>query len=409
VGSDANTPDRRGSLLLIGLLIVALGLRLGWALSRPVDEAALAALPDQMEYLELGRNMLAGDGLFMVDARFGQRVYAFRAPGYPALVAACGGKVAVVRVVQALIDTSTALAAYLLSKRWVPRRFGQVASALVALNPFMIYFSGLILSETLFTALLAWGMVLLTRQGARLTWASGCLVLALSVLVRPGAIGLPVLLAVSSTASSWWAAPGAARRWPLPPASTALLLTLLVLAPWAYRNRQAVGEWVWTTTNGGFTAYDGLSPEADGASDQRFVRYMPQLQAMSEVERSRYLGALARQYARQNPRRAIELAAAKLRRTWSPMPLSEEFGRPLHVLAALAYAVPLDVLAVIGLWRGLLPWSAKVLLAAPAIYLSVVHMASVGSLRYRIPAEVAMAVLAAGAVAWMSSRHLRRA
>ena len=38
----------------------------------------------------------------------------------------------------------------------------------MAVNPFLIYFSGLILSETLFTAMMVWGMVLLLYGEVRL-------------------------------------------------------------------------------------------------------------------------------------------------------------------------------------------------------------------------------------------------
>ena len=67
---------------------------------------------------------------------------------------------AVVRLAQALLDTSTVLAIYLLARRFREERGALVAAAIVAVNPFLIYFSGLVLSETLFTAMLAWGLYL---------------------------------------------------------------------------------------------------------------------------------------------------------------------------------------------------------------------------------------------------------
>jgi len=113
---------------LIVLLAVALALRLGWALSRPVNEATIRALPDQREYLELGRNLLAGRGLVMHDERLDTDVHAFRTPGYPLWIAACGGSVRAVRAVQALLDTSTVLAVFILARRWLDQR-GRVAAA----------------------------------------------------------------------------------------------------------------------------------------------------------------------------------------------------------------------------------------------------------------------------------------
>src|SRR3954469_4928421 len=151
--------------MLPTLLLIALALRLGWGMSRDSsDEAVGRSLPDQREYLELGRNLLHGRGLVMSDPRLGVEVKAFRTPGYPLLVAASGGNIRAIRIVQSLFDTSTVLAIYLLARRWLSERQSLFAAALVAFNPFLVFFSALILSETLFIALLAWGLALLVRR-----------------------------------------------------------------------------------------------------------------------------------------------------------------------------------------------------------------------------------------------------
>ena len=62
--------------LLSIVVLTGLALRLGWALSRPVDDAALEALPDQREYLEAARSLRHGDGLAFVAPRFTDRVVA---------------------------------------------------------------------------------------------------------------------------------------------------------------------------------------------------------------------------------------------------------------------------------------------------------------------------------------------
>ena len=99
--------------------------------------------------------------------------------------------------------------------------------------------------------------------------------------------------------------------------------------------------------------------------------------------------------------RAVELAAIKIARTWSPLPLSTEYGRPLYQLAGMLYALPFDLLVIAALLRGHrppgtgLPGMTKAFLLLPAIYFTVVHAMTVGSLRYRLPVEPPMAVLAA--------------
>jgi 4-amino-4-deoxy-L-arabinose transferase-like glycosyltransferase len=390
-------------------------IRVAWALVQPADDASIDKLPDQREYLLLGQNLLHGQGLKFYDPRLRDEVYAFRTPGYPLLVAACGGNVRLVRVTQALIDTSTVFAVWVLARRWLASGPSLFAAAIVAFNPFLIYFTGLLLTETVFTAMLAWGMVLLlgpardaaTEAGGAswrrtLLWLAGGLLLALSVLVRQSAIGLPVALGIGAALVNRREGGPYHRRWPLPVGTTMLLLTVAVLLPWGYRNRRVVGTWVWTTTNGGITLYDGFNPDATGASDQSFVQSMPQLRGMDEVARSGYLSEQAKEFIRRQPLRAAQLAIAKAARTWSPVPLSQEYGGWKYAVVGLLYSLPLDVLVVIGLFRrapggGPLSRSAKAFLLIPAIYFTAVHMLSVGSLRYRIPAEPPMAVVAASA------------
>jgi len=159
--------------------------------------------------------------------------------------------------------------------------------------------------------------------------------------------------------------------------------------------------WIWTSTNAGITRYDGFNPDATGASDQSFVEAMPQLRSMTEVERNDYLAREASDFIRTRPLDSIKLAVAKVIRTWSPRPLSSEFSKPHYVILAFGYSLPFFTLFAMGWLTSPMPATAKLFLAAPAVYLTVAAALSVGSLRYRIPAEVPMAVVAAA----VFSRH----
>lgn len=385
----------RNRVVLLALLGVALGVRLGWVWMQPADVESLAKLPDQSGYLELAQNLIKGEGLVYLEPRFNENVRAMRLPGYPAFVAMCAASPTITRVAQALIDTFTVWGVYLLARRWLAESRSIFAAFVVAFNPFLIYFCGLILTETLFTSLLVWGMVLLVRRREFL-W--GGAVLAASILVRPSAMLMPLVLGVGAVFVNRDRDASYKKGWPLPVGATMLLLTGVILVPWGYRNYKLFHTWVFTTTNDGLTAYDGLNPDATGASDQSFVQSMPWIRypQMDELQRSNYLSDLAWQYARANPRRVAELSLAKLKRTWSPIPLSSEYGtNRLYVAVGLVYGIPLYLLVVLGLWKGALSPSAKTYLLLPALYFTVAHAVSVGSLRYRIPAEAPMAVLAA--------------
>jgi hypothetical protein len=378
----------------IGLLLLAgLVLRLAWACALAPAERELTRLPDQAEYLAVGRNLVASGSMSFVDPRFGQRVYAYRSPGYPLLVAGCGGRVWVIRAVQAVLDTSTVLAAYLLAWRLTHRAgVALLAGALVAVNPFLIYFCGLILSETLFVALLSGGTCLLAyrRPGV------AAVLLAGAAAVRPEAILLGPLLALAAAGVN--RKPGQAYPWKraLRDGAVVVAAVVVILLPWAWRNSRVLGSWVWTTTNGGVTLYDGLNPTATGASDQRFLAELPQLGPITEVERDRRLREMAIEWAGRHVGQLPGLTLAKLARTWSPVPLSAEFGRLGYRVVAAVYTLPFDLLVIAGLVRGgALNRQAKLLLCVTAIWISVVHSLSVGSMRYRLAAEPMLAVMAA--------------
>ena len=399
--------SRREFMSLAGLLGVALVLRLGWGLLQPavIDER----LPDQREYLELAENLIAGEGLWFYDPRFYQDVKAFRTPGYPVFLAALGANVRAARAAQALLDVSTVLAAYLLARKWMGHWPSFMAAFLVAFNPFLVYFSGLILTETLYTAMLAWGMVLLAWE-RNFLW--GGLVLAVSVLVRPSAVLLTVALGYAAVFATRVPGEIDTKRRPwmrVPVGATMLVLTALVLTPWAVRNKTVVGTWVVLTTNGGVTKYDGFHPEADGSSDQRFLatKEFATLRQLNEVQRDRVLSEKANEWIRQTwrerPRDLMKLTLLKVARTWSPVPLSDDFGsRWIYRAAALAFSIPFYLLVVVGLWTGprkggLSGWG-KLFLLTPAVYFTLVHAMTVGSLRYRVPVEPLLAVLAASGV-----------
>jgi len=375
------------------LLTFAVLIRVGWVSvqrGEPDDR-----LGDQFEYLQVGRNLLTSHELKLHDARFDQDVYAYRTPGYPTFIAGCAGNVRVIRLAQALLDTSTVLAIYLLARRYLAAWPSLAAAAVVAVNPFLIYFTALVLSETLFIAMLAWAMCLLTDRRLAMRW-SGLLLLSLAVLVRPSALGLVPLLAIGAAWHGGW-------RRALPDVAVAAILLLVVLFPWAYRNAHhpQVRAWVWTTTNGGITAYDGFHDGATGASDQKgFVEELrPLLSRMDEVERDAYLSQRAHEWMTRHPGESLRLGLRKIARTWSPIPLSNDYGgNRLYVAVALLYTVPFDLLVLLGLWKTGIARSAKVFLLLPAIYFTVIHGLSVGSLRYRIPVEPPMAVIAGSAL-----------
>jgi 4-amino-4-deoxy-L-arabinose transferase-like glycosyltransferase len=320
-------------------------------------------------------------------------------PGYPAFIACCGGSVRAVRAAQSVIDVSTLLAVFLLAARISKSPgVGVIAAAVMALNPFYVYFSSLILTETIFTALLAWAIWFLVSG----RWKLSLVFLIAGCYIKPtGLLFLPLLLCANSTAPVAYRLSDVLRRLAI-----TTFFTLVCLFPWAWRNHQMLGQWVWTTTNAGVTLYDGFNPAADGSSNQRFVTQLSGLKSINEVERSRYFSAAAKDWIRKNLSDIPALSVKKILRGWSPVPLSAEFGRPVYRWISAAYALPFDLLCLIGLFSRRILRREKWLLIAPALIVTLAQVLSVGSIRYRMPAEATMAVLVAVGVSTLVDRKV---
>jgi hypothetical protein len=254
--------------------------------------------------------------------------------------------------------------------------------------------------------MLCWGLALLVLSGGPwpdgsklLAWIGGAVLLAFTALVRPGAILMPVVLGCGAALANRTDIVKAPHKpWPLPVAATMLLVTLLAIFPWAARNRFVLGSWIWTATDAGITRYDGFNSDAVGDSNQSFVQFMPWTRDMTEVARSRYFAGLANEWIKDHPWDCLHLAAIKIARTWSPIPLSVQYGSRLsYTMAGFVYGVGFDLLLLAGLWKTVLPGAVKRLLLLPAVYFTIAAALSVGSLRYRVPGEGPMAILAASA------------
>ena len=403
---------------LLAILAVALVLRLVAAcvVTLTVSHANRDFfIPGDAEgYWLLAGQILAGEDYAIYDPP--RRV--MRMPGFPALLAVCRGltddSLFGTRLLLAGVGTAGCAAVFLLGRTLVSNRVGLIGSFLAAIHPVFIGFSVLVLSETLFALGLTLSLAIMATivrhrsdfkniaistpnpalsQDLLLGALTGLLI-ALACYVRPtwlpAAILFPVALVIAQRS----------RRAVLTGAAV-VLATALSLLPWAWRNHTVTGHWVVTTLWVGPSLYDGLHPGATGASDMRFFDEELLLERMSEYEMDQAYRARAWEFARENPRRVLKLAAVKLWRYWRPWPGAEQFSNwPAHVTVAIAY-VPLIALAIVGAWarRGD-PWVIG-LTVLPIVLFSIVHCVFVSSLRYRLPVEYPLCVLSATGLRWI--------
>jgi 4-amino-4-deoxy-L-arabinose transferase-like glycosyltransferase len=396
------------------VLVVALALRLGAALwwESRIAPGAQFAWGDSYSYWVLAEKIARGE-----PYEYGPGpARIFRTPGYPLVLSvlfAVSGDPPVVwaRIVGCLLGTATVGGVIWLTSCFFSERASIIAGLLAALYPGAIGMSVFVLSEALFCPLmlgqvLAWIAAyrsIRARRTAAFALIAGVLA-GLATLVRPSwllftpfACGLGIVLT------------GQRRRQFLIAVAMAAGIVVTML-PWWVRNYGITGKLTLTTTQFGASLYDGLNPNATGASDMQFVgRFVDEQRQADATAGNTPIGTFEERldnrirdaavaWVRQHPGQALQLAAIKVGRIWSPWPNAPQFQDWRFQLLILGGYLPLIVLAVWGAIRFCREdWSLS-FCVLPAIYFTLLHAVFIGSIRYRQPPMLPLIVLAAAII-----------
>lgn len=410
-------PPRGSSLRrwLLLLLLLALGLRLLAAIliDRHVRSAGRMFLVegDASGYWELGRKLASGEDYFIHTPPR----YVLRTPGFPLLLAGCmrlvGERVFPVTMLLAGVGTCCCGLIWALARKLSGHKAALLSLFLVAVAPLQIGSSVQVLSEGWFSfwlllSLLGVQPLLRPPGGSRLTesgtspeptwrvalrgllagFAAGA-----GVLVRPGWILWPAGVATCLV----FAGRGGWRTRCLALAGVCFGCWL-VLVPWAWRNQQICGHWVYTSLWSGPSLYDGLHAGATGASDMQFFDREQLGLRMSEYAVNAEYKRRAWEFAKSDPLRVLELAFLKAGRFLSPVLQAEGFSGGIISITCCLWHVTLGALVLRGSLlqcrRG--DWPTLLLLWLPFLQFLLIHLVFVGSVRYRLPVELPLLVLA---------------
>lgn len=405
---DSSSPGAPIARWVLIVFAIAAVLRVGWVCVRYVggDRAATLEYPDEEAYVLSAGSLASGEGL--ID-EFGYR--ATYMPGYPAFLAVfqrLPHSLFWVRVIQVVLAALVAPAGMLLARCWWDDDRVVVLSGLaVAIDPFLIFFSGLLLTEALFAVVLVWAWVFVSRLCAanqKLHWGDAIavgLLLLTGVLLRPAAIILVVcallvvLIARRPKREAVWVS------------GLSVLIVIIGLWPWAARNKAVLGEFRWLTTRGGISLYDGLQPGTVGDSNLAHTKALPDVQGLSETRWDTYFRQRAWQLLREDPTRAVKLAGRKLLRTWSLIPNVESHRHGAPAIVSAIWMGAALLLAIVGFGTEFRRWRCCLTLLAPVIAVTMLHMFFVGSVRYRVPVMPMVLVLSASGAVTLIGRCRR--
>lgn len=385
------------------LFAVALLVRIVFAVLSHLRRASLGTLefPDEQQYWLIATNLVEGLGL---RDEIGHR--AGRMPLYPAFLAVLApftNGIVFAKIGHIMLGSALASATYALAKRAFNTPVAVIAGLLVAFDPFLTFFSTLLLTETPFClalTLFLWTVVPWVRDVDRpipfREWAVATFLAVVLIYLRESTLGFVILVAVFVIM---------VRGFDLRCIKGAIMtafVAVLALFPWALRNKSVIDSWTWLTSRGGISLYDGVGPQADGSSNLGDIKQSPMVAHLTEADYDRFFRGESIKCIRENPRRILGLAVVKIKHFWSPFPNAAGFQSPFIRLIAALWTIPAFTLAVIGvillLRRNGVSRRITVFLLLPVLYLTVIHMIFVGSIRYRLGAVPAISILAAYAM-----------
>lgn len=362
---------------------------------------------------------------------------AFRPPLLPLFYAGIlwlGGGVWAIGFLQVLLGTATVWYGGRTAENLTNQDVGFATAIFIAGNPILIYSQCTLMTETLFTFLLAYlffrASLLKSTSPLRDYFLLGCIG-GLLALCRPGIWPFYGLMLIGTVLLGLKA--GAFRKAIMRTAVVASGL-LLVVSPWVLRNTLVMGSPIVMTTHGGYTLllgnndafYDEVVRQPWGTTwqeesllawqarlEEEMVRDLGAELARLEIPRDRWMKEQAYSWIKQHPGKFVEASWLRVRRFWAISPTvapqwTDLFGRGIGMFYLLLYAI---AACGIYMWfkhgRNFIPQFYVVLsLLFCVTSFFLVHTVYWSNMRMRAPVDVCLAILASALYLWDRSETL---
>jgi len=261
--------------------------------------------PDEKDYLDLAGNLL-NTGHYTLD---GTTPSAFRAPGYPALLAtlkSAGASPFLVRIGQFILLGLSVFLTFTITRHF--SKEAAIPSALFAMfYPVGVYTAGTFFPQTLATTLFL-GVIYLAfcrPYSAMTAWICGVLCASLLLTVPSFLFTLVVVAGALCVLVDRHH-----RKYILITILSCLLLTM----PWTLRNYAVSHRLIFVSSNSGINLLLGNSPNTTPNSGVNvdISAYEEKTGGMNEFERDAYYSNCAVEYVSQNKLKAISLYFRKV-------------------------------------------------------------------------------------------------
>lgn len=369
--------------ILLGICVFGFFLRVGYIFFTGIEPV----FPDEFRFLKEAESILAGTGL-QVHGRYGHDM-PLTALLISGILFISDGSVFAVKIFYGFLSTITIFFvgrfAFVLSK---DNQSAIFAAGICAIYPFFIFYSSLILSEAIFLFLFVWFLCLLFDEDSSVV--SQGIVAGLMHLTKP--IFFYSFLVI-------WVWQYFFQKMPARKILTIALVMGVVVSPWVVRNFLIFDELVVNTASSGHILWEGNNPwNVTGGVSGTFQNPDAWLKAvpdgLTELEEDQWKKDQALAFIRENPAIFVENGLKKFFRLWSLWPNSVDYQHWVYKATSIFSFGPILLLSLIGVWVLKENRREIGLMVGLVGYITLLHVVTLGSIRYRLPLEPIMIVIA---------------
>jgi 4-amino-4-deoxy-L-arabinose transferase-like glycosyltransferase len=328
--------------------------------------------PDAQAYRTIGNEIFSGQII-------SNHIYM---PLYPIISFISGGGIFQI-LLDIILSVVTGWLIYSVSIVLFNDRLAALSSAAItAIYPHFVFYSVSGLTEVLYTFLLILSFLLFYRKYI----VFGIIICIFGVLVKPSLDFLnPVLVLIFVIfvhKMSW--------KQAIKYLGIYFLSYSVIMTPWWIHQYQKYDSFVRLSLGDGVVLYAGNNPlnESGGGITGIDVDESIFIEIKSPIDRNNAQKNAAIKYIIENPNQFIKMSGVKFKRFWRLWPYAEEYTQ-WYIVALSLLSYGLVLLFSLGfVFRNSKKYLRKLFpIAALFGYLTLVHMITIGSIRYRFPLE----------------------
>lgn len=356
---------------------------------------------DAVEYDKIGWNIAQGRG-FSLD---GKSPTAIRGPIYPYFLAAIyfifGHNYSAIFVIQILMHVVNCFLIFLIAREAYNETSGIIAAFLYAFYPGFIFYTGLILSETLTILLLQCSILVLVKglndHAIKLVGISG-MVLGLSTLCRPTTILYPVFLSVILMIFK-------NTRHLVRYGLSFMIAMILTLTPWIIRNYVEFGKFIPVSVFSGYNLLLGSISQDNQTFD---INAFKNNYWTDPIEMDREAFHQGWENIISNPVDYILMMPQKLIHFLLPEGMAIiGSSHTLQGVTLIAFQLIILAFALIGSFREKVSEKTLIFISL-SIYFGLVHIIFISTPRFNLPIMPYVLILASIGMRWFKNLGVTR-